>query len=87
MPEPGLVVQQIYRQPMDALVSKSGSNLNLSWLAQRGVSYRAQFKTNLTDATWLNVSGDVTATNASASKTDSTLSNAARRFYRVQLLQ
>jgi len=69
-------------------VGKSGANVNLSWLAQQGLGYRAQYKTNLSTTTpWIDVSGDVTATSSTASRTDSTLGTAPQRFYRVELLQ
>ena len=69
-------------------VNKSGNNLNLSWQAQSGVTYQAQYKTNLNAATpWTPVSGDVTATTNTASKTDVVTANAPQRFYRVELFR
>lgn len=69
-------------------VNKSGNNLNLSWLAQQGVTYQVQYKTNLTPATpWTAVGGDVTATNTLASKTDVVPANAPQRFYRVEMFR
>src|SRR5262249_57745263 len=69
-------------------LTKSGPNVNLSWLAQRGVSYRAQYKTNLNLATpWMDLSGDISATSGIANKADSTPVGAAQRFYRVEMLQ
>ena len=59
----------------------------LAWLSSSNQLYRLQYKTNLSDAAWLDLCGDVTATTNNASKTDSTLGNAPRRFYRVDLLQ
>lgn len=69
-------------------VSKSGNNLNLSWLAQQGLTYRVQYQTNLNpSALWIDVSGDVTATGNSASKTDILPANAPQRFYRVMMFR
>ena len=68
-------------------VNAAGNNANLSWLAQRGVTYRVQFKTDLTSGVWSNLPPDVTATNSIAIWTDSTSVNAGQRFYRVHLLQ
>jgi uncharacterized repeat protein (TIGR02543 family) len=68
-------------------VVRNSTNLTLTWLSGSNEVYRLQYKTNLTDANWINVTGDVPATSITASKTDSTLGNAAQRFYRVQLLQ
>jgi hypothetical protein len=67
-------------------VSKSSNSVSLSWLAQKGMSYRIEFKTNLTDVAWIGLSGNVTATTNTASKVDSSLGNAQQRFYRVALL-
>jgi hypothetical protein len=67
--------------------SKSGNNFSVSWLAQEGLVYRAQYKANLNAATWTDVSGDVTATGASASKTDTPPPNTPQRFYRVEMLR
>ena len=69
-------------------VSKVGNNLNLSWLAQQGVTYQVQSKTNLNPLTpWTAVSGDVTATGSTASQTDIVPANTPQRFYRVELLR
>jgi uncharacterized repeat protein (TIGR02543 family) len=59
---------------------------NVFWLAQRGMPYLLQYKTNLNAPTWVNLL-DMTATNSIANELDSNLGNAAQRFYRVQLLQ
>ncbi len=67
-------------------VNKAGTNLDLSWLSHPGQVYRVQYKTNLTDAAWLDVNGDVTATTNTASKTDVVPSTVPQRYYRVQLV-
>jgi hypothetical protein len=63
------------------------TNATVTWLAGSNYVYRLQHKTNLTDADWLNVGGDLSATSNTASKTDNALGNAAQRYYRVQLVQ
>jgi hypothetical protein len=70
-------------------VNRSGNNVNLSWQAQRGLTYRVQYTTRLgPGASWNNVAGDVTATGSSASKTDVLPSpNPASRFYRVEMFR
>jgi hypothetical protein len=68
-------------------VSKSGNNLNLTWLSQQGLVYRVQYKTDLSAATWTDVSGDVTATGYSANKTDVVPPGAPQRFYRVEMFR
>ena len=67
--------------------NRSGSNIDLFWLAQRSLVYRVQFKTNLADSAWYDLSGDVTAAANTATKTDTTLGNAQQRFYRIELLR
>ena len=45
-----------------------------------------QYRTNITDPSWLDLSGDVVATASTATKTDSTIGTALTRFYQVSLL-
>jgi hypothetical protein len=58
----------------------------LTWLSISGRTYRVQYKTELTQASWTDRSGDVTAAGAVSTKTDNTLGSASPRFYRVALL-
>jgi DNA-binding beta-propeller fold protein YncE len=62
----------------------AGTTLTLSGLP--GLTYRLQFKVSLTDPTWLNVAGDVLATNTIALKLDPTPNTNLTRFYRVVAL-
>jgi hypothetical protein len=67
-------------------ISKAGNSVTLTWLAQRGFTYRVQHRPSLNpDTPWINLDGDVTADGNSAAKTDATLSGSAQRFYRVLL--
>jgi Putative Ig domain/Stage II sporulation protein len=59
----------------------SGGNVTLSWPTIPGTIYRVQYKTNLSDASWINLLPSVVASSATASKTDSL--NSTQRFYRV----
>jgi hypothetical protein len=68
-------------------LSKSGNTVNLSWLAQPKLTYRVQYSTVLDAATWTDLSGDVAATGASASKRDILPPNAPQRFYRVMMFR
>jgi uncharacterized delta-60 repeat protein len=67
-------------------VSRSGTGASLGWDSISNRIYRVQYKENVSAADWTNLAGDVAATGAAASKTDTTLSGAAPRFYRVVLL-
>jgi hypothetical protein len=68
-------------------INKTGNNLSLTWLAQRGLKYHVQFTGNLSSGLWTDVAGDVTATGSTASKTDVLPANAPQRFYRVMLFR
>jgi len=57
----------------------------LDWTAIPGQGYRLQYTLQLENPTWLNVIGDVIATNSSASKTDPEPTS-TNRFYRVRVL-
>jgi uncharacterized repeat protein (TIGR03803 family) len=62
--------------------SKSLNTLTLSWDALPGQIYQVQYKTNLNQASWLNLGAPVTATNTATSVSDSTAQN-TNRYYRV----
>jgi len=59
------------------------NSITLTWSAQAGHNYRVEFKDDLSDAEWNELSGDVMASGAQASKTDSSLNGIAQRFYRI----
>jgi len=66
-------------------ISLSNNLPVIDWTAISGRSYRLQYKPVLENGGWIDVSGDVTATGDTASKTDpdDTVTN---RYYRVQAL-
>ncbi len=69
-------------------IEKSGAGVTLVWSAQRGLDYRVQYKTSLDPSVgWADLSGDVSATSDTATKTDSNLGGALQRFYRVVVLR
>jgi len=70
--------------PIITSVAVTNSMFNVTWRSIQNVTYRIQFKTALTESAWMDLSGDVTATGPTASKTDSTA--APMRFYRVKAL-
>ena len=55
----------------------------LTWSALPGVTYRLQYKSNLSDSTWIDLPGDITATNNTAFSLDTTSSTNLARFYRI----
>jgi hypothetical protein len=66
-------------------VKRSGNNINLVWTAISGGSYQVLDSTNLTSSVWSNLGGSITASNSTASYTD-TIGPSQRRFYRVEIL-
>ncbi len=70
--------------PVITSVRATNGFCTLTWLAISNQTYRVQFKNSLDETNWTNLSGDVTATGPSASKTDALGFSA--RFYRVLAL-
>ncbi len=64
--------------------AQSGGRFHATWLALTGRSYQLQFATNLTQTNWSNTGGLITATNSTASASD-TIGAALQHFYRVVL--
>jgi uncharacterized delta-60 repeat protein len=70
-------------------VHRTGGEVTLTWSAIPNRTYRVQYKEQLSAGTWTDLAGDVAATVATASKTDTTLEARAggtQRFYQVVLL-
>jgi hypothetical protein len=74
-------VNVLVRPVLEAVVM-SGNSATLTWNAVSGTTYRVQFKTNLTDTVWGDLTPDVTAAGATASASDPSSTN-DMRFYRV----
>ena len=72
-------------RPAISSIKVSGGQVTLVWSAIPGDGYRLQSRTNLVVGNWMTVPGDVTATNVTAMKVDST-NLVATRFYRVVVL-
>jgi hypothetical protein len=69
---------------IESIVASDGG-VTISWSAITGKSYRLQFKSELKEPNWTDLSGDVLATGSKAAKTD-TETSGAQRSYRVALL-
>jgi uncharacterized delta-60 repeat protein len=72
--------------PQIKSISQSGAHVNLSWYSISNRTYHVQYKQDLSAINWIDLAGDISATAATASKTDTTLGNANQRFYRVVFL-
>jgi hypothetical protein len=57
----------------------------MNWTVPVNFSYRAQFKNNLTDTNWTDLTSDILATNSPVTVTD--LINPMQRFYRLRVSQ
>ncbi len=66
-------------------VNIAGTNAVVSWTSLASHNYRLQYKVNITDTNWINLSPDVQAIGATVSVTN-VLGSDPQRFYRVQLL-
>jgi hypothetical protein len=70
------------------IVSLTGAQTGtvlIQWTSVTNVTYRVQCRTNLTDASWVDLTPDVTATNSISSLGDNSSAN-AQRFYRVMVV-
>ena len=71
---------------LPAQVDIASHTLTLAWTASAGLKYRVQYSTNLPAAEWQTLGADVTATNTTATHSDSIPGGASQRFYRVLLV-
>jgi len=62
-----------------------GTNVLLSWPGLSGQMYQVQYKTNLTDASWLPLNAPAQGTGSELSLTNN-LGGAPQRFYRLAIL-
>ena len=69
--------------PIVLQASRSANGLLLTWNTQLGALYHVQSKTNVAQTNWTDLSGSITATNASTAWTDTAIHSNLRRFYRV----
>jgi YD repeat-containing protein len=60
-----------------------GVNATVEWTSVAGKTYRLQYKSALDGSAWLNLPGEITATNDTASALDNSLTGVPQRFYRV----
>ncbi|PYK00940.1 MAG: hypothetical protein DME23_05595 [Verrucomicrobia bacterium] len=80
-PIPGTVTSP----PVFQTVNRPGNVIAFAWSAVMGQTYQLEYKTNLTQASWINLGSPVTATNGTVTRTD-VIGDDPQRFYRVELL-
>jgi hypothetical protein len=66
-------------------MTKSNNTVAFSWSALSGLVYQMQYKTNLTQASWVNLGSAITASNSVVTATDSPGTD-PQRFYRLLVL-
>jgi hypothetical protein len=71
--------------PAIVSVALNGQNVDVSWSGMPGATYRVQYTTNLFDALWIDLPGDVIASSPLASKVDIRGID-SQSFYRVLLV-
>jgi hypothetical protein len=73
--------------PLPAIQTSTLANgaINLGWPALPGLKYQVQYKTNLTQSSWINLSSVITATTNPLTFSNN-LGSDLQRFYRVVLL-
>jgi hypothetical protein len=59
--------------------------VTLVWSSLAGSTYRVQYRNNLDDVGWTDLTPDVTAGGATATKMDS-VGSQSQRFYRVSIV-
>ena len=67
-------------------LSLAANGVTIGWDAVPGLTYRVQYKTNLFDPVWLDIPGDITATNLTAFQLDTSPATNTARFYRILAL-
>jgi hypothetical protein len=70
--------------PKFQTITRTNTQVMLNWAAFPGRTYRVQFSSTPTSGNWTNLTGDVSATGVSSSKSD--VSTNDTRYYRVLLL-
>ena len=80
------VLVTVIPQPVITSISLSGTDVTLVWSSLAGQTYRVQYTTDLTPTvTWTDLTPDVTAGGATATKIDS-VGAATQRFYRISIV-
>jgi hypothetical protein len=74
----------ILPRPLIQQIELVETNIVLTWSAISGSNYRVQAKTNLNDVTWFDLTPNITATNATATRIEPL--GEAVKFYRVRVL-
>ena len=69
--------------PMAIIAKRTNNNFLLTWNSQTGFGYRVQYKSNLSQAAWGELSGSIPGANGTTSWTDTNILSRSQRLYRV----
>ena len=72
-------------QPTVQSINVTNRLVTMTWNVPTNFAYRAQFKINLTDAVWTDLTSDISATNSPVTVTNSVSS--PQKFYRLRVSQ
>ncbi|MDB6019488.1 MAG: C-terminal target protein, partial [Pedosphaera sp.] len=75
----------VITEPVIQSIDLSGGGVTLTWSTIPGQVYRVEYESNFSSGSWMPLSGDVTATNTTATKSD-TSSMDTGRLYRIILV-
>ena len=70
-----------------AAVSPSTGQITITWQSAPGRSYRVQYKDDLSEAHWNDLSGGVIVTGSRAACWDARAGTSNQRFYRIALVE
>jgi hypothetical protein len=79
------LTQVTITRPVIQSLTQSGTNFTLVWSAGGGGNYQVQYKTNLSQVSWINLGGTIPANGTTTSVSDVNPTEPSR-FYRVQVL-
>jgi hypothetical protein len=67
-------------------IKATRTSVTISWTSVAGRIYHVAYKNSLSDATWTDLSGNVTATGTTTSWTDTTANKSTQRYYAVYVV-
>ena len=70
-----------------AVLSVTDTSVTLSWNTVAGRTCRVQYKSDLSDPSWADLAGDITADAPTATKVDGSINGARQRYYRIMIFE
>jgi len=65
------------------VVSVPDTSVQLSWNTVAGRTYRVEYKSDLSEPSWTELPGDITADGTTATKVDGSIIVTRQRYYRI----